>query len=398
MVILGIESSCDETAAAVVAEVDDAAHPWQIRSSVVASQVEIHREWGGVVPELASRQHVRDICGVVERALEEAGIVLAPAQGRPEGLPYQIGRSIDAVAVTAGPGLVGSLLVGLQFAKSLAASIGKPLVPVHHLAGHIESLFLHNGPLPLPAVVLVVSGGHTSLYLVPEPGVYRLLARTRDDAAGEAYDKVAKLLGLGYPGGPIIDKLAREGNDRAIPFPMTRITHRDRNAPDLAGRLDFSFSGLKTAVLRHVKARGLQAPGFGLQAVPRESRVSRPEARSPRPEAGQVENSRPFSTAEIADVCASFQRVVVETLVDRLFEAAWRNGAKSVGIAGGVSANRRLRADAAARGEQVGLPVFLPTLALSTDNAAMIAAAGLRRFHAGITAGWELNADASLRL
>jgi N6-L-threonylcarbamoyladenine synthase len=350
MVILGIESSCDETAAAVVAEVDDPARPWQIRSSVIASQVEIHREWGGVVPELASRQHIRDICGVVERALGDAGVDLA---------------AIDAIAVTQGPGLVGSLLVGLQFAKSLAASIGKPLVPVHHLAGHIESLFLHNGPLPLPSVVLVVSGGHTSLYLIPELGVYRLIARTRDDAAGEAYDKVAKLLGLGYPGGPIIDRLAGEGNDRAIPFPMTRITHRDRNAPGEAGRLDFSFSGIKTAVMRHVKGRG--TPGA-------------------------------FSPGEIADICASFQRVVVEALVDRLFEAAWRNGAKSVGIAGGVSANSRLRKDAAARGEQLGLPVFVPSLALTTDNAAMIAAAGLRRFRQGVTASWDLNADASLKL
>lgn len=350
MQVLGIESSCDETAAAVVAEVDDPARPWQIRSSVVASQVEIHREWGGVVPELASRQHVRDICGVVERALADAGIDA---------------RQIDAVAVTQGPGLVGSLLVGLQFAKSLAASVGRPLVPVHHLAGHIESLFLHNGPLPLPAVVLVVSGGHTSLYLVPEPGAYRLLARTRDDAAGEAYDKVAKLLGLGYPGGPVIDNLAREGNDRAVPFPATRITHRDRNAPELAGRLDFSFSGIKTAVQRYVKAEGGQAGG------------------------GQ---------ATVPDICASFQRVVVEVLVDRLFEAAWRSGARSVGIAGGVSANSRLRKDAAARGEALGLPVFLPTLALSTDNAAMIAAAGLRCYHQGVTAAWDLNADAALKL
>jgi N6-L-threonylcarbamoyladenine synthase len=351
MIILGIESSCDETAASVVAETDDPARPWTIRSSVVASQVDIHREWGGVVPELASRQHLRDICGVVEGALDGAGLQLA---------------ALDAIAVTQGPGLVGSLLVGLSFAKSLAASANLPLVPVHHLAGHIESLFLHNGPLPLPAVVLVVSGGHTSLYLVPEPGVYRLLARTRDDAAGEAYDKVAKLLGLGYPGGPIIDKLAREGNERAVEFPATRITHRDRNAPQLAGRLDFSFSGLKTAVSRYVKAH---AAGGG---------------------------SEPG--ASVPDICASFQRAVVETLLDRLFEAAWRNGAKSVGIAGGVSANSRLRHDAQARGQKLALPVFLPSLALSTDNAAMIAAAGLRRFHQGARATLDLNADASLAL
>ena len=353
MIILGIESSCDETSAAVVAEVDDPAHPWQIRSNVVASQVAIHREWGGVVPELASRQHVRDICGVVERAMEDAGLSLP---------------QLDAVAVTQGPGLVGSLLVGLAFAKSLAASIERPLVPVHHLAGHIESLFLHNGPLPLPAVILVVSGGHTSIYLVPEPGTYRLLARTRDDAAGEAYDKVAKLLGLGYPGGPIIDTLAKLGNDRAIDFPVARITHRDRNAPGTPGRLDFSFSGIKTAVLRHVKAR-LEASG-----------------------------QPTLPDGEVHDICASFQRAVVDALLDRLFEAARWNGAASVGIAGGVSANSRLRADAAARGEKTGLPVYLPTLALSTDNAAMIAAAGLRRFHAGIRAGKDLNADAALSL
>jgi N6-L-threonylcarbamoyladenine synthase len=367
MIMLGIESSCDETAGAVVAEVDDPARPWQIRSSIVASQVDIHREWGGVVPELASRQHVRDICGVVERALQEARLALT---------------DIDAVAVTQGPGLVGSLLVGLSFAKALAASIDRPLVPVHHLAGHIESLVLHNGPLPLPAVVLVVSGGHTSLYLVAEAGRYRLLARTRDDAAGEAYDKVAKLLGLGYPGGPVIDRLAGQGDDHAVTFPATRITHRDRNAPHVPGRLDFSFSGIKTAVLRHVRARqggpGVAPPGPS-GAVP--------------PAAGAL-----FTSAEIADICASFQRVVVEALLDRLFEAAWRHGARSVGIAGGVSANSRLRRDAAARGGKFDLPVYLPSLALSTDNAAMIAAAGLRRFHQGVRAGWDLNADAALPL
>src|SRR5512140_128482 len=191
MRILGIETSCDETSAAVVAEVDDPARPWQIRSSVVASQVAIHREWGGVVPELASRQHLRDICGVVDRALADAASTWT---------------DLGAVAVTQGPGLVGSLLVGVSFAKAAAAAAGLPLVGVHHLAGHIESVALHNGAIPLPAVMLVVSGGHTSLYLVSEPGSYQLLSRTRDDAAGEAYDKVAKLLGLGYPGGPIVDK------------------------------------------------------------------------------------------------------------------------------------------------------------------------------------------------
>ncbi len=350
MLILGIETSCDETSAAVVEETGDAARPWAIRSNVVASQVPIHREWGGVVPELASRQHIRDICGVVEGALDEARATWS---------------DLGAVAVTQGPGLVGSLLVGVSFAKAAAAAAGLPLVAVHHLAGHIESLVLHNGELPLPAVVLVVSGGHTSLYLVDQPGRYQRLSRTRDDAAGEAYDKVAKLLGLGYPGGPIVDRLAGGGNDRAVALPTTRLTHADRNAPGLKGDLDFSFSGLKTSVLRYVKGR--QAAGV-------------------------------LSDAEIADICASFQRVVVTALLDRLFDAARRYQAKSIGIAGGVSANSRLRAELGARGLRRELPTFLPSTILSTDNAAMIAAAGLRTFRAGVTAPPDLNADAALAL
>ena len=347
MVVLGLETSCDETAAAVVAETDDPARPWAIRSNIVASQTGIHREWGGVVPELASRQHVRDICGVVERALADASAGLG---------------DLGAIAVTQGPGLVGSLLVGVAFAKALAASLGVPLVPVNHLAGHIESLFLEHGLLPLPAIVLVVSGGHTNLYLVPAPGAYRLLGRTRDDAAGEAYDKVAKLLGLGYPGGPVIDRRATLGADRAVDLPSMRITHPDRRTPHDPGRMDFSFSGLKTAVLRIVRAR--------------------------------TEANRPLSEQEISDLCASFQRVVVETLLDRTFEAASRHGALSIGIAGGVSANSRLREDARRRGEARGLPVFVPRLALSTDNAAMIAAAGLRAHAAGAHDGRDLVGDA----
>jgi N6-L-threonylcarbamoyladenine synthase len=350
-IFLGIETSCDETAAAVVADTGDVRHPWSIRSNIVASQTDIHREWGGVVPELASRQHVRDICGVVERALSEADVDLG---------------SIDGIAVTQGPGLVGSLLVGVSFAKALAASRRVPLIPVNHLAGHIESLSLDHGELPLPAAVLVVSGGHTSLYLLPEPGVYRLLGRTRDDAAGEAYDKVAKLLGLGYPGGPAIDRRAREGNDRAYDFPVLRITHADRRTPQDPGRLDFSFSGLKTAVVRMVRA--------------------------------QEDTGQQLTDRQISDACASFQRVVVETLLDRTFAAARQHDAVSIGIAGGVSANSRLRADAIRRGESLGLPVYVPALALSTDNAAMIAAAGLRAFGAGVRADMDLNAEASLPL
>ena len=358
MNLLAIETSCDETAAAVIAETGDPARPWQLKSNVVASQDAIHREWGGVVPELASRQHLRDICGVVDRALEQASVGWT---------------DLGAVAVTQGPGLLGSLLVGVSFAKSIAWSCGIPLVPVHHLAGHIESLVLQHGELALPAAVLVVSGGHTSLYFIRQRGRYELIGRTRDDAAGEAYDKVARLLGLGYPGGPIIDRLARGGNDRAYAFPVSRMTHADRNQPaatappgllppHLARSVDFSFSGLKTAVMRLVQAKGA------------------------------------MTDAEIADIAASFQRVVVEALLDRTFEAASWLGARSLGIAGGVSANSRLRADAEARGAKAGLPVFVPPLSLSTDNAAMIGAAGLRRLQAGITADWDLNAEASLAL
>lgn len=353
MRVLAIETSCDETAAAVIVETGAPARPWEVASSIVASQVEIHRAWGGVVPELASRQHVRDICGVVERALGDAAIGWA---------------EVDAVAVTQGPGLVGSLLVGVAFAKTAAWAAGKPLVAVHHLAGHIESIWLDHGAVPLPAVVLVVSGGHTNLYLVPREGEYVLLGRTRDDAAGEAYDKVAKLLGLGYPGGPVIDRLAAEGNPRAILWPGTRLTHPDRNAPDRDGRFDFSFSGLKTAVLRHVRQR---QTALGQGELP---------------------------AGEIGDIAASFQRRVVDTLVERTFAAARWHGARAVGIAGGVSANAGLRREAAARGTALDLPVFIPRLSLSTDNAAMIGAAGLRQLAKGNLAPVDLNAQASLAL
>ena len=365
MVILGIETSCDETAAAIVEDLngpstgsgppraESRGGRWQIRSNIVASQIDIHREWGGVVPELASRQHLRDICGVVERALAD-GNASWP--------------TVDALAVTQGPGLVGSLLVGVSFAKAAAWALNKPLVAVNHLAGHIESIWLEHGSIALPAIVLVVSGGHTSLYLVRMEGEYQLLGRTRDDAAGEAYDKVAKLLLLGYPGGPIIDRLAGDGNDTAIRWPGTRLTNPDRNAPGRDGRFDFSFSGLKTAVLRHVRQRQAE---LGAQQLPPQ---------------------------EIADLAASFQRRVVDTLIDRAFAAARWHGARSIGIAGGVSANSRLRKDALAKAERSEIPVYIPRLSLSTDNAAMIAAAGFRKLAAGQIAAADLNAAASLPL
>lgn len=363
MRVLGIETSCDETAAAVVETTGAPEKPWVIRSNVVASQAAIHREWGGVVPEIASRQHVRDLPGVVDRALEQAGT--------PWG-------DIDAIAVTQGPGLVGALLVGVAYAKAAAAMLDTPIVAVHHLAGHIESIFLDHGAIPLPSAVLVVSGGHTSLYFVPSPGVYQLVGRTRDDAAGEAYDKVAKLLGLGYPGGPVIDRIAKEGNDRAVTLPRPRFNHPDRNArgqepPDLPVGLtryvDFSFSGLKTAVVRLLQQRGVS---------------------------GTADASEVLSRSEIADIAATFQRVVIETLIERTFDTARALGARSVGIAGGVSANSRLRRDVVAAGEAAGLPVFVPAMSLSTDNAAMIAAAGLRRLERGERSTLDFNAEASL--
>ena len=367
MIVLGIETSCDETAAAVVRTTGDPARPWQIGSNVIASQVEIHREWGGIVPEIASRQHVRDICGVVDRALAEAGVSW---------------NAVDAIAVTQGPGLVGSLLVGVSFAKAAAMAIDRPVIAVHHLAGHIESIVLEHGAIPLPAAILVVSGGHTSLYLVEEPGRYQLVGRTRDDAAGEAYDKVARLLGLGYPGGPLIDRRAKLGRDDAIRLPRPRFTHRDRNAlPADLGRdaitgrpvAEFSFSGLKTAVIRLLEERGIRViQGLG------------------------VTPDTPLPDETINDICASFQRVVVEALIDQTFQAAQSLGARSIGIAGGVSANSRLRQDAVERGHRDSLPVFVPRLALSTDNAAMIAAAGLRKLERGESSPLDFNAVATM--
>src|SRR3954462_5498826 len=362
--ILGIESSCDETAAAVVRSGEE------LVSNVVASQIATHQPYGGVVPELASREHLRAIVPVVRQALAEAGKTY---------------ESIDAIAVTQGPGLAGALLVGISYAKALAFALEKPLITVNHLEGHIHAVLLEekqkgNFEIQFPLLALVVSGGHTHLFLAEqrERGwTYANIGRTRDDAAGEAYDKVAKLLGLGYPGGPVIDGLAKTGNDRAYNFPLPRMTHADRNQPaptapagllppSVERRLDFSFSGLKTAVARVVA-----------------------ELRSPASE---------LDPRVVADIAASFQRTVVQALLDRSFEAAAWLGAKSLGIAGGVSANSRLRADAEARGAKAGLPVFVPPLSLSTDNAAMIGAAAMRRLRPGASAEWDLKPEASLVL
>ena len=337
--VLGIETSCDETAAAVV---EDAR---RVLSSVVASQIAVHAPYGGVVPELASRHHLEAMGPVLEGALKEAGLGLA---------------ALDAVAVTQGPGLVGSLLVGVQAAKAIALVHRKPLVPVHHVAGHVQAAFLAHGELPLPALALVVSGGHTSLYEVPEQGVYRLLGRTRDDAAGEAFDKVAKLLGLGYPGGPVIERLAEGADDQAVEFTIARLKD---------GSADFSFSGIKTAVLLHVRREGI-AP------VP---------AGAPVP-------------ARVRDLVASFQRTVVAALVRGLTRAAREHRPRCLILTGGVAANTRLRREAERAGSELGLPVFIPPLELTTDNAAMIAAAGFVGLRRGVRGDLGLNADPHLRL
>jgi N6-L-threonylcarbamoyladenine synthase len=340
MRLLAIETSCDETAAAVLED------GRRILSSVVSTQIAVHAPYGGVVPELASRHHIENIAPVVRAALAEAQLELG---------------QVDAFAVTQGPGLVGSLLVGVQVAKGLAFARGKPLVPVHHIAGHIEAPFLAHGEgIPLPALALVVSGGHTSIFDVPARGEYHLLARTRDDAAGEAFDKVSKLLGLGYPGGPIIERLAREANDHAVEFTIPKMTD---------GLPDFSFSGIKTAVLLHVRREGIVplAPG----AEP---------------------------TSVVRDLVASFQRAVVTALVRRLKSVAAERRPRSLLLTGGVAANALLREECRQAARSLGVPFFVPPAALTTDNAAMIGAAGQLAFERGARAGWDLNAEPNLVL
>jgi N6-L-threonylcarbamoyladenine synthase len=338
--ILGIESSCDETAAALLED------RTKLRSSVVASQIEIHRKYGGVVPEIAARHHVEAIGMVIEQALAEGGATL---------------DDVDAVAVTQGPGLIGSLLVGLCAAKAIAWQRGLPLLAVNHLEGHLRSAFIEHPEIEFPAVALIVSGGHTSLYLCPAEGVYRMLARTRDDAAGEAFDKVAKLLGLSYPGGPVIERLARGANDRAYDFPRARM--KDRS-------LDFSFSGLKSAVRRKAQQEELV-----------------------RPESSGGEASR-----KVRDMAASFQKAVVDVLVQRTVTICRKEAVRTVLVTGGVAANGRLRQAFEAAAESEGLSLYIPSPQYTTDNAAMIAAAGFLHLAAGRHAPFDLNADAGLKL
>jgi N6-L-threonylcarbamoyladenine synthase len=348
--ILGIETSCDETAAAVVED------GIAIRSSVVASQL-AHGKYGGVVPELASREHLRAIVPVVRLALEQASTNF---------------DDLAAIAVTEGPGLVGSLLVGITYAKSLCFARNLPLIAVNHIEGHIHAVILEAGStIEYPALALVVSGGHTHLFEVLEGFVYRLLGKTRDDAAGEAYDKVAKLLGFGYPGGPIVDQLAPHGDPHAVKFTLARMK---------GNTLDFSFSGLKTAVLRWVQAHDLMAEI---------------EARR-KSQSASAQDYLPLTPQPTLDLLASFQFTVIEELLRRAARSIEEIGARSFIVSGGVASNAGLRIAASAA--KLDCPVYFPTPALSTDNAAMIAAAAFPKLRAQAFADFTLRAKANLAL
>ncbi|HLG15994.1 MAG TPA: tRNA (adenosine(37)-N6)-threonylcarbamoyltransferase complex transferase subunit TsaD [Blastocatellia bacterium] len=339
MLVLGLESSCDETAAAVVVDGPS------IKSNVVASQIATHAPFGGVVPELASREHLSAIVPVVQQALDLACVTL---------------DQVDGIAVTQGPGLVGSLLVGLSFAKSLAYALRTPIVGVNHIEGHIYSIAFEHPPVDYPALALIVSGGHTTLFFMPEEGRYATLGRTRDDAAGEAFDKVAKLLGLGYPGGPVIDSLAGRGDPKAAELVFT-IPRMD------SPNLDFSFSGLKTAVLRFVRENHVEPATAG-------------------EEPDQV----------IIDLVSSFQDKVIRSLMARLKQAVRRHHPRTIVLAGGVACNSALRS--AVNRADLGAPVYYPSPILTTDNAAMIAAAGHAKLVRGENHGFEFAASASMKL
>lgn len=328
MKLLSIETSCDETSAAVTENGS------KILSNVVASQVEFHRKYGGIVPEVASRKHIEVIAAVVKQALDKAKTPL---------------KKIDAVAATYGPGLVGSLIVGLSYAKAIAYAINKPFIAVNHIEGHIYANFLESR-ISFPFICLVVSGGHTQLILVKNHGVYESLGRTRDDAAGEAFDKVARFLGIGYPGGPIIDEMSKKGNPKAIDFPRAMI---DKG-------YDFSFSGLKTAVVNYVKKNGMPK--------------------------------------NLADLVSSFQQAVVDILVEKTIRAAEKKKLKWIALAGGVSANSRLREDLKARAEKEGFKISIPPMNLCTDNAAMIGSAGYYLIKKGKKSNLDIEAVSTLRI
>jgi len=329
--ILGLETSCDETAAAVVTG------EGRVASNVVYSQHDLHGRYGGVVPELASRRHIETVEVVVLEAMRQAGITWS---------------DLNAVAVTNGPGLAGALLVGVSFAKALAYAMRIPLIDVNHLEGHLASAWIDHPDFPTPCVVLIVSGGHTHLYLVNPAGSYELIGHTLDDAAGEAFDKAAKMLSLGYPGGPAIDRIARTGDAGAIRFPRPYLKR---------GNLDFSFSGIKTALLYYL--RDLD-------------------------QAGQ--------SWRVADIAASFQEAIVDVLAEKAFEAVRRFKVEALAVVGGVSANSRLRTVLTSRADSTGIRLSLPSLAYCTDNAAMVAAAGLKAYAQGRFASWQLEAMAEL--
>ncbi len=375
--ILGIESSCDETAAAVVRSGE------KIVSNVVFSQIATHQPYGGVVPELASREHLRAIVPVVRKALADAG---------------QTYQSVDALAVTQGPGLAGALLVGISYAKALAFALDKPLIAVNHLEGHIHAVLLEerqkgNHELSFPLLALVVSGGHTHLFLAEERErgwTYRNIGHTRDDAAGEAFDKAAKLLALGYPGGPIIDRLSVHGDPYAVKFQQPQIKHRDRNAKnepaDGAPHFDFSYSGIKTAVLRHVELNQMQASiemrRKALAAIPKP----------------KLEDYLAHCDKHTLDLVASFQRAIVEDLTAKTLEAARAYDVATIFVTGGVAANGELRQRFEKDAAMEGLPVFFPSRPLSTDNAAMIAAAAYPKFLAKDFAAMDFSAEAGMVL
>lgn len=333
ILILGIESSCDETAAAVVQ------NGRKVLSNVISSQIELHKLYGGVVPEIASRKHMEKINQVIEEALSEAEVTL---------------DDIDAVAVTYGPGLVGALLVGVAEAKAICFAKKKPLVGVHHIEGHVSANFIEHLDLEPPFLSLIVSGGHTHLVQVKDYGEYEIIGRTRDDAVGEAFDKVARSIGLGYPGGPKIDKLAKEGNSSAISFPKAKI----EDAP-----LDFSFSGVKSAVLNHINGCKMK----GEEIIP-------------------------------ANIAASFQKAVVDVLVDRTLQAAKKCNSKKIVLAGGVASNSALRTAMKKMCNERNLSLYYPSPIFCTDNAAMIGVAGYYEYIKGTRHGWDLNAIPNLKI